>query len=101
MGQNQAKAKQHLQAKLLLFENYLLSASKLSKNNRRYSKECTKNKCEWVCFNEVIWLMTMKMRQKIKAMTWKVLCLDMDTNVLNINVAVLNIKCVSYDACMY
>ena len=99
LGQNQAKAKQHLQAELLLFENYLLSASKLSKNNRRYSKECTKNKCESVCFNEVIWLMTMKMRLKVT--TWKVLCLDMDTNVLNINVAVLNIKCVSYDACMY
>ena len=41
-GKNQAKAKQHPEAELLLFENYLLSSSKLSsKNNRRYSKNCT------------------------------------------------------------
>ena len=41
-GKNQAKAKQHPEAELLLFENYLLSSSKLSsKNNRRYSKKCT------------------------------------------------------------
>ena len=49
----------------LLFENYSLSSSKLSsKNNKRYSKKYTKNKC--VCFNEVIWLMAMKMRLKMK-----------------------------------
>ena len=43
---------QNAEAELLLFENYLLSSSKLSsKNNRRYSKECTKNK--YVCLNEV------------------------------------------------
>ena len=40
---NQAKAKQHSEAKLLLFENYLLFSSTLSsKNNKRYSKNCTK-----------------------------------------------------------
>ena len=34
------------------------------KNNRRHSKKCTKNK--YVCFNDVTWLITMKMRMKIK-----------------------------------
>ena len=35
----QAKAKQHPEAELLLFENYSLSSSTLSyKNNKRYSK---------------------------------------------------------------
>ena len=50
IGKNQAKAKQHREAKLLLFENHSPSSSKLpSKNNSRYSKKCTKNKyfCLW------------------------------------------------------
>ena len=47
---NQAKAKQHPEAKLLLFENYSLSSFKLSyKNNRRYSKTCKKGK--YFCLN--------------------------------------------------
>ena len=55
---NQAKVKQHPKAELLLFENYSLSSFTLSsKNNRRYSKKCTrkqvhlfdgwKMKCQW------------------------------------------------------
>ena len=53
LTKNQAKAKQHHETELLLFENYSLSSSTLScKNNCGYSKKCTKNKC--VCFNEVI-----------------------------------------------
>ena len=45
----QAKAKQHSETELLLFENYLLVSSTLStKNNRKYSKICTKNK--YFCF---------------------------------------------------
>ena len=45
MAKNQAKAKKQPEAELLLFENYLLFSSTLSpKNNRRYSKKCTKNK---------------------------------------------------------
>ena len=59
MTKLQAKAKQHPEAKLLLFENYSLSSCTLStKNNKRYSKKCTKNK--YVCLNELIWLITMK-----------------------------------------
>ena len=43
LAKNQAKAKQHPEAELLLFENYLFSLSKLSyKNKRRYSQKCTK-----------------------------------------------------------
>ena len=40
---NQAKAKQHLEAELLLFENISISSSMLSsKNNWRNSKKWTK-----------------------------------------------------------
>ena len=43
LAKNQAKAKQHPEAELLLFENYSLSSSTLSsKYNRGYSKKCTK-----------------------------------------------------------
>ena len=63
MAKNQAKAKQHPEPKIFLFENYLLSSSMLSfKNNRRYSKKGTKNK--YGCLNEVKWLMTMKMKNR-------------------------------------
>ena len=42
-AKNQAKAKQHSETELLLFENYSLSSFVLSsKNNRRYSKKCSK-----------------------------------------------------------
>ena len=52
-------------AELLLFENYSLSSSTFkSKNNRRYFKKFTKNKC--ASFNDVIWLMKMKMRLKMQ-----------------------------------
>ena len=52
LAKNQAKAKQHLEAKLLLFENYSLSSSTLSsKSNRAYSKKCAKNH---VCFNDIV-----------------------------------------------
>ena len=62
---NQAKAKQHPEVELLVFENYLLFSSTLSfKNNRRYSKKCAKNK--YVCLNDLIWLMTMKMRLEMR-----------------------------------
>ena len=44
LAKSQAKSKQHPQAELLLFENYLLSLSMLSpKYNGRYCKKCTKN----------------------------------------------------------
>ena len=40
LGKNQANAKQHPEAELLLFENYSHSSSMLSsKNDRRYSKK--------------------------------------------------------------
>ena len=40
-------------AEILLLENYSLSSSTLpSKDNRRYSKKSTKNKC--ACLNEVM-----------------------------------------------
>ena len=52
LTKNQATAKQHFEAKLLLIENYSFSSSTLSsKNNRKYFAKCTKSKP--VCLNEV------------------------------------------------
>ena len=49
----QAKAKQHVEAEFSLLENYVHSSSTLSsKDNKRYSKKCAKNK--YVYLNEVI-----------------------------------------------
>ena len=65
LAKNQAKAKQHSEAELLLLKNYVLSSSILSsKDNRRYFEKYVKDKN--VYLNEVIWLMTMKMMLIIK-----------------------------------
>ena len=54
------------QTELLLFENYPLPSSMLSsKNNSRYSKKCKKTN-KYGCLNEIIWLMAIKMRLKMK-----------------------------------
>ena len=64
IGKNSAKAKQHPETEFLQFENCSLSSSTLlSKNNRRYSKKCTKR---IACFNDVIWLTALKLRRKMK-----------------------------------
>ena len=57
LTKNQAKAKQHAEAELLIFENYVLSSSK---GNRWYSKKYAENK--YIYLNENIWWMTIKMR---------------------------------------
>ena len=65
LTKNQARAKQHPEAELLLFENYLLSSSMLSsKNNRTCSK---KQVFLIVYFNEMIWLITIKVKKKIRS----------------------------------
>ena len=52
-ARNQAKAKQHSKAKFLLLRNYSLSSSMLSsKNNKRYSETCAKDK--YVCLHVII-----------------------------------------------
>ena len=86
LAQNQAKAKQHSEAKILLSENCLLSSSMLSSKNNRYYKKCAKTS---VCFNESIWLIIMKVKLKMKNRlhidSIKInLGLDLDTNILNI-----------------
>ena len=66
LAKNRANAKQHPEVELLLFEYCSLSSSTLSfKNNRRYSKKCIKNK--YICLNEVIWFITVKMRLEMKS----------------------------------
>ena len=53
IGENQAKSRQQSEAKFLLFENYSLSSSTLSsKNNKKCSKKCTKNK--YASLNKVL-----------------------------------------------
>ena len=65
LTKNQTKVMEHPEAKLLLFENYSLSTSMLSsKTNMRYPKKCAKHKC--ACFNEIMWLIIMKIRLKMK-----------------------------------
>ena len=64
---NQAKAKENPEAELLLLRNYSLDKELFtlsSKNNKRYSETCGKNK--YVCFHAIMWLMTIKMRLKMK-----------------------------------
>ena len=62
---NQAKSKQNSEAGLLLFGNYSFSSSMLlSKTTLSYSKKCAKNKC--FCFNEIIWMIIIKLRVKMK-----------------------------------
>ena len=61
--QCQAKAKQHSEAKLLLFENYSLLSSMLSsKNSSRYSKNYIKTSASVL----MRLLMTLKRRLKMK-----------------------------------
>ena len=65
LEKNQAKVKPNPEAELLLSENYSASSSVLlSETNIRYSKKCTKTSVS--CFNEIIWLIIMKMRLKMK-----------------------------------
>ena len=67
MGKTSSKTKQKPEAELLLFETCSLSSSTLSsKNNRRYSKKCRKDKWGEVSevFSEIISLMTMQIRLK-------------------------------------
>ena len=60
----------HDEAELLLFENYSLSLWTFSsKNNRRYSEKCAKNK--FICFIKITWLMAMKMRLKMKTTSYR------------------------------
>ena len=63
LAKNQAKAKQHPEAELLLSEYYPLSSSTLSsKNNRRYSKICVKTSTSV----SIRLLIMMKMKLKMK-----------------------------------
>ena len=62
---NQANAKQHPEAELLLFENCSHSSSTLSfKKTMIHSKNNKNNKC--ICIPEIIRLIIMKMKMKMK-----------------------------------
>ena len=55
----QANAKQHPDAKLLLFENYSHYSSRLSSRNNRTCSKC-------VCIHKITRLILMKMNMKMK-----------------------------------
>ena len=75
MTKNQANAKEHTEAELLLFENYLLLSSNLSpKNSRGYSKKYAKTSASVL----MRLLMTMK------------LSLYMNSNILNVKYKMYN-----------
>ena len=65
LAKNQAKVKQHSEAELWIIENCWLSSSRHHpKIIEDILKNVQQNNC--VCLNKVIWLMTMKMRLKMK-----------------------------------
>ena len=66
LAKNQANAKQHLQAKLWVFENYSYFSSTLSSKKKigHILKNKQKDKC--VCIYEIIWLIIMKVKMKMK-----------------------------------
>ena len=64
MAKNQAKAKQHLESKLLLFEIIRFLHSFYHPKIIDILRKCTKSNC--VCFNEVIWLMAINEAEKEK-----------------------------------
>ena len=74
LAKNWAKAKQHPETKLLLFENYLLSSSTLlSKSNRVYSEKRAKRQvCLFVYFNEGIRLIIMKVKKKSTSLKYDI-----------------------------
>ena len=69
LANNQANAKQDPEAELLTLENYSRSSPTLSNNkNRTYKQKISKNKQKnnCVCIHEIIRLIIMKMRMRIK-----------------------------------
>ena len=65
MAKNQASAKQHPEAELLLFENYPHSSSTFSsKNDRAYHNKRQRNR--YVCMHEIVRLIMMKIKMKMK-----------------------------------
>ena len=62
LAKNQANAKDHLEAELLLFENYLSSSSTVLSKNNRTIKNKQKNKC--ACIHEIILVIILKMKNR-------------------------------------
>ena len=86
MAKNQANTKQHLEAELLLFENYSHSSSRSHLLKVRHILK-TKQKNKYVCIHEIIRLMIMKIKMKMKNRSHRYdieLSIDMDTNIVNI-----------------
>ena len=61
-SKNQARTKQHTDAELLQFGNYVIRVIK--KKKWSYFLKCAKN--NYVCFNKMIWLLLIKMRLQIQ-----------------------------------
>ena len=87
MAKNEANVKQHSEAELLTFKNYWHSLSTLSSNNTGHILK-NKQKNKHVCIHEIMQLIIMKMKTKIKIDSHKYsinrLGVDMDTNTVNI-----------------
>ena len=82
LAKNQANTKQHPEAKLSLFADYSHSSSTISSK-----KIILKNKLKikYICIHEIIQLIIMKMKIKMKNRSHRYdLGLDMDTNIVNI-----------------
>ena len=66
MAKNQANAKHHPEAELLESENYLHSSSTLSSNNNSTNSKKNKQRNKHVFIHEIMQLITMKMKTKMK-----------------------------------
>ena len=86
MAKHQENVKQHPEAELLTFENYWHSLSTSSNNTGHILKNKQKN--QHVCIHEIMQVIIMKIKTKIKIDSHKCcinrLGVDMDTNTVNI-----------------
>ena len=70
MAKNQANAKQHPEAELLLFENYSYSSSTLSSRNNRTFMKISKRTSVSAFIRLIIMKMNMKMKNRSQSRTW-------------------------------
>ena len=69
LAKNQANAKQHPEAELLLFDNYSHSSTTLSSKNNKTCTKKFKKRAICICIHKIIRSIIMKMKMKIKNRT--------------------------------
>ena len=90
IGKNQANAKQHPEAELLVFGNYSHSSPNHPNIIGHTLKNKQKNKC--VCIHEIVRLIIMKMKVKMKSRSHRY---DMNKPILDMDTNIVNVKCIN------